>query len=308
MQDTVVRDALLRNAADEPPMTFTSDDMIRTGRRSRRLRHAGSVIGSALTVALVAGTAIALVSAGSRPLAKPVTLKPGTPLWTTLDTSSFCAAAAVAQVDAVGSRQTVVNPKNGYPIAIPTEPSEHAASRLSCYLMSAVPAHLPGAAFTRDPNTPADTVPLQVYPGRAFDPSQPEATSLPFFAASAVISDRNGVGQIGFAVSPAAESVAAATTNCQAPVCSVREGPHGEVVTVLSLEWETGYRLVNINVYRGQIVTFASASNGVPSVLAAGEVQAITDDSTPAIGRADLPMSVDDLIDILSAPALTLEV
>ncbi len=75
---------------------------------------------------------------------------------------------------------------------------------------------------------------------------------------------------------------------------------------MLTVESDTGYRLVNINVYRGQTVAFASASNGVPAALTPGQVGAITDGLSPEVGRADLPISVEDLVEILTAPELTL--
>ena len=130
---------------------------------------------------------------------------------------------------------SVINPKNGFSIAIPTEPVDHAAARFSCYLMHAVPELVPGAAFARDPNSPAQTVPLQAYPSRVFDPDRPLDTSPPFVEASAVVSDEQGVGQVGFAVSPASESAAEAVANCSesAPFARVQwrgcHGAHGRV-------------------------------------------------------------------------------
>ena len=304
MHDTLVRDALLSHAANESPMTFTSSDMIRAGRRSRTL-HRGAWAGSVLAVTLVAGAGLALAPTGSSPPAPgPFALPPGTPLWTTLDSAAFCAEAAAPAEPAI-EPTSVVNPKNGFSITIPTEPANHAAARFSCYLMQAVPQLMPGAAFARDPNSPAQTVPLQAFARRVFDPDRPLDTSPPFIEANAVVADTEGVGQVGFAVSPASESVADATANCSHE-CNVRTGPNGEVVTVLTVESDTGYQLVNINVYRGQTVAFASASNGVPAALTPGQVGAITDGLSPEVGRADLPLSVEDLIEILTAPELTL--
>ncbi len=165
MHDTLVRDALLSHAANEPPMTFTSSDMIRAGRRSRAL-HRGAWAGSVLAVTLLAGAGLALAPTGSSPpIPTPVALPPGTPLWTTLDSAAFCAAAAAPAEPAI-EPASVVNPKNGFSITIPTEPADHAAARFSCYLMQAVPQLMPGAAFARDPNSPAQTVPLQAFASR----------------------------------------------------------------------------------------------------------------------------------------------
>ncbi len=304
MQDTVVRDALLRHAADEPPMTFTSADMIRAGRRSRRLRVAGGIAGSAVALAVVIGTGIAAIAPERAVPATPHGVPAGTTVWTYLDAAPFCGMAATPATPTM-EPTTVVNPKNGFAIPIPTEPVDHASARFSCYLM-ALTKQLPGAMFARDPTTPADTVPLQVYAARAFDPSDPLETAPPFYAASAVIYDEHGVGQVGFAIGPAAQSATEAAANCTGPMCTLRYGPHGEIVTVLTVSSDTGYLLVNINVYRGQTVTFASAENGVPTATAPGQVGVITDGMSPEVGRADLPISVDQLIAILAAPELTL--
>lgn len=305
MRDTLVRDALLRHAADEPPMTYTSTDIIRAGRRSRRWHRGAAVAGSVLTAAALAGAALAFAPIATKsPSRQFATLPPGVPMWTNLDSAPFCATAATP-VEPTMQRTSVINPKNGFPIAIPTEPVDHAAARFSCYLMHAVREVLAGAAFARDPNSPPQTVPLQAFASRVFDPTRPQDSSPPYYEANAVVIDDQGVGEVGFSVGPAAEPTADAIANCSR-MCAVHSGPNGEVVTVLTVESDTGYRLVNINVYRGQTVAFASASNGVPIALAPGQVGAITDATSPPVGRADLPISVEDLIEILAAPQLTL--
>ena len=119
-----------------------------------------------------------------------------------------------------------------------------------------------------------------------------------------MVTDDRGVGDIGFAASPAYETAAAATANCAAPPCSVRTGPHGETVIVLDGTSKSGYRLVNVYVYRGDTVAFASASNGIPDAVAPGPSEAVSTDDKKA-GRKDLPLTVDQLIEVAAAPSWT---
>lgn len=120
-----------------------------------------------------------------------------------------------------------------------------------------------------------------------------------------MITDEEGVGDIGFCASPAYKTAAAAAANCGQPPCSVRTGPHGETVTVIDVTNDSGYHLVNVYVYRGDTVTFGSASNGIPDAVAANPSEAVPADTKKA-GRKDLPLTVDQLIDLAAAPQLNL--
>jgi hypothetical protein len=62
-----------------------------------------------------------------------------------------------------------------------------------------------------------------------------------------------------------------------------------------------GVRVVNIWVHKGHTLVFGSASNAVATHVGTGGV---VDEWT--VGRDDLPISIDDLIEILVARELTL--
>src|SRR5262249_22877373 len=85
------------------------------------------------------------------------------------------------------------------------------------YLAAAVPPLLPGVTFHRDPTPPADTVPLQAYPYRVFDPARPNETTPPGISASAVVTDEQGIGDIGFSVSSAYQTAAAGSRKLRGP-------------------------------------------------------------------------------------------
>lgn len=299
--DSSVRDALLSHTADGPPMPFTADDVIRAGRRSRRWHRAAVAAGAGLTVAALAAAAMMVI-----PILKPApryVLPADVPLWTELDPTPFCDLAAAPVAEPEAAPTTVVSPKNGFPILIPTEPPAHASARFSCYLLAAVPDYLPGASFALAPLAPDGTVPLEVRPGRVFDPDRPLDTSPPYLVSEAVITDAGGVGSIGFSASPAYESADQTIRNCTGE-CTVRYGPDGEIITVLDIagaDPQRDVRLVNILVYDGETILFASAMNGVSDPVGPFAVN-----PPVLVGRDDLPISIDALIEILLASDFTL--
>jgi hypothetical protein len=301
---TQISDALITYTGDPPPLTFTYDQVLTAGRRERRLRRI-TIASSATAVAGVAVSIAALALPRLMSTAPPTSYTVAGPSWSTVDPTPYCRTASAPPTGPTVAPTTVVNEKNGYRIRIPTEPADHAAARISCYLAAAVPPLLPGVAFYRDPATPAGTVPLQAYPYRVFDPARPAQTTPPGISASAVVTDEQGVGDIGFGVSPAYETAAAAAANCRGPHCSVRTGPHGETVTVLDVTTDSGYRLINVHVYRGDTIIFASASNGTPAAVALDPSQAVSSDQKKA-GRKDLPLSIDQLIELTAVPQLDL--
>ncbi|MET7398940.1 hypothetical protein ABZS66_36220 [Dactylosporangium sp. NPDC005572] len=294
MDDRLVRNALLSYIAEGPPMDTTSAAVLAAGRRARRRRRTG--VGAATVAGIAALVGLALVAANTWPGATATVELPAGPGWTALDPSPFCAAAAAPAGPQVTTPTGAASEKSGSVVASPTEPTEHAAARLSCYLLREVPQRLPGTTFYRGRGTPDGTLPLQVHLGRAVEP---------YFTSSAIVADRRGVGTIGFGFAPAQESPGTATADCHAPACKVRTGPHGEVVTVVSAgSGRDGQRqLVNVRVYFGQTVAFASASN-TNAVDAATDEAGVFEDLP--VGRPDLPLSVDALIDLIATPNLTL--
>jgi len=298
--DTQIHDALAAYTGDEPPLSFTYDEVLARGRRARSHRRLA-----------VAGIAVAVAAAGTggvllglpRPSAdtSPPPYAVAGPSWSTLDAAPYCATATAPPTSPLVKPTTVVNEKNGYPIRIPAEPADHAAARISCYLATAVPPLLPDATYHRSASTPAGTLPLQAYPGRVFDPAHPADTTPPFITAGAVITDDQGAGEIGFGAAPASESVAEATANCTGNGCTARIGPNGETVTVLDYTTASGYRHVEVHVYRAGAVISASAENGLTPATNPGE--GVTSDEIKPT-RRDLPLTVEQLVELASAPEL----
>ena len=301
MPDAEIRDLLVAYTEEGPPPSFTFDGIVASGRKRRRRRRILAVGASAAAVVAVA-TGLAMAAPREEAQRLPAATVPAGPFWATLDPKPFCATANRPPTGPTIAPTSVASEKNGYLIRIPTEPAGHAAARISCYLATAVPPRLEGTDFYRDTATPAGTTPLQAFPLRTFDPARPGDTAPPIVSASAVLRDEDGVGEIGFGVSAASESEAEVRAGCDGP-CTVRIGPHGETVTVLDVRTPAGFRLVNIWIYRGDCAMFASASNGVTGPTASGEA-GVLENETP--GRKDLPLSVDDLIDLASAPEMTL--
>ncbi|MFC3742684.1 hypothetical protein [Paractinoplanes deccanensis] len=225
---------------------------------------------------------------------------PAGPSWELLETSRFCAAASASPVPTI-TPTSVVNQKNGYLIPIPTEPSLHAAARMSCYLAEAVPRLLPSVTCHRL----NDAEPFEAYVGRSFDPNRPEETAPPFFTAEALVRDERGTGEVSFGMSPRYEDDDSARAGCSGPPCTVRTGPHGELVTVLDSTMASGVRLVNVSVYKKDTITTASAMNGVLAATPADPGRAYSD-SDYRRTRDDLPITVDQLIAVAAAPEMDL--
>ncbi|WP_433302006.1 hypothetical protein ACQP2F_07770 [Actinoplanes sp. CA-030573] len=293
MADTDIRELLVAYTGDPPPPAFSYDGVLAAGRKRRRRRRIGAACAAVLAAA---GLGIALLpGAGSRDdLTFPVL---DGPFWATLDPQPYCAKASEPPAGPTVQPTTVLGTR------IPTEPAAHAGARISCYLAKTVPPRLDGTDFYRDPATPAGTRPLEAYPLRVFDPKRPAETTPPVISVSAVVRDARGVGEIGFGVSSTSPGAAAAAKDCDGHGCTVRTGPHGETIMVLDVRTSSGYRLVNIWIYRGDTTSFASAANGITTEFGPGGVTS-AEQQKPS--RPDLPLSVDDLIAIASDPAMTL--
>ena len=291
--DDGIREALTAYTGEEPPLTFTFGEVLTAGRRSRRRRRAAAATAGSLVFVAVTGI---FVTAWTHGREEPPPVAVDGPAWPALDPAPFCAAASARPSGPVIAPTTVADERTDYPIRIPTEPADHAAARFSCHLSRVVPPLLPGVTFHRFPGQSDGLRPLQAYPARVFDPDRPGDTAPPYFSAEAVVSDREGVGDIGFGVSAASETVADAITSCSG--CAVRKGPHGETVLVHEVTEESGLRLVNVWVHRGDTVAFATASNAIPDENADAQSQ--------QVGRPDPPLTVDQLVEVASAPELDL--
>ncbi|MEU4425876.1 hypothetical protein AB0F81_35095 [Actinoplanes sp. NPDC024001] len=287
--DTDIRDALLAYTGDEPPLPFGYEQVVTAGRRVRRRRRAAAAAAGSLVFVAVAGVAVTGLPHDPAPFAV------GGPSWPALDPAPFCAAAAAPPSTPAIAPTTVVRDLNDYRVRIPVEPADHAAARLSCRLATVVPPLLPGFRFHLIPGAPEDGLPLRVEPAQVFDPAQPQ-TTLPVFSAGALVSDDEGVGEIGFGAWPAGETVAEATANCAG--CEVRTGPDGATVLIDVMTGDAGLRTVNVWVHRADTVTFATTSNAVPDPA--------TDADRQEVGRPDPPLTLDQLVRLAAAPELTL--
>ncbi|XVU29925.1 hypothetical protein ACQPZJ_23395 [Actinoplanes sp. CA-054009] len=283
--DSDIRDALAAYTRDAPPPAFTVTDVVTAGRRRRRRTV---IAGAAAALVLIAGGIAVLARPGGAPYV------PAGPSWELLEPAPFCAAATPVPTASPSSY-------NGMPL-----PSRGVEARLSCYLATAVPPLLPSVTYYRDVSTPATTLPLEVYAGRVFDPKRPEETSPPYFTSSAVIRDAEGAGDIGFGLTPRYRPDDEARTECAGRECTIRTGPHGELVTVIDVTMEsTGVRLVNVYVHKADTIVMASASNGLLK-------EATVDPGRAYSGadyirtRDDLPLSVEQLIGVAAAPEMEL--
>jgi hypothetical protein len=84
----------------------------------------------------------------------------------------------------------------------------------------------------------------------------------------------------------------------------VRSGADNEVITVLEVPTPSGYRLVNMRVYRGETTIFAALSNGIPRVTATPGEAVTLEARQPS--RPSLQITIDELIRLATAPELTL--
>ncbi|MBG0564670.1 hypothetical protein [Actinoplanes aureus] len=256
---TDIRDALIAYTGDEPPLTFAYEHVLTAGRRARRRRRIAAAAGGSLVFVAVTGVFMAALP--------HVRADPDVSAGVALDPAPFCAAAE----------------------AEPSSPAavEHAAARISCYLLTAVPPLLPEADFQRIPGSSDDVLPLQAYPSQE---------TPPIISADALVSDSRGFGEIGFGLYPAAETVEEAIASCAG--CDVRQGSHGETILVHEAVEESRLRRIDVWVHKGDTVVFATATNAVPD--------ATLDSDKQEMGRPEPPLDEDQLVELATAPELTL--
>lgn len=312
MQDPFVRDALIAYAANEPPMTITSDVVLGAGRRSRQLRRVAAGSGAVAVMAAVFGILVLLPgpfrlgSSPAQPAVSPSAVSPSVvspsvvspsavgPSRTPGAAEPFCTAASAPATPISGLPASVGNGKDGRQVFIPTEPPGHAAARFSCYLMREVSVRLPGISLDRDSFAPAGTQPLQAYASRTFDPTRPTVT-LPEFNSSTTFTTSDGIfWALRFDISALSDSVTEQTAQCTAiPFCDVRSGPQGQPALVSVGDDSRGFHIFTATVYLDKTVVSASLS----AEHSKGDNQPSAD---------DLPLTYDQLIAIASAPELTL--
>jgi hypothetical protein len=178
--------------------------------------------------------------------------------------------------------------------ACPSPPAPGAGSpeiRMTCYLTSVVPRMLGEARFIRLYG-PRGTLPLQAYP----------STDIPgAYEANAVVHDAAGLGSVIFVVGRQSGETPSGDACASKGGCSVRQGPHGELVevhaAVSTIGSDIGHVGVTIYVYTGRTTIIAGTSNS-------GERRFNDAVSTPE--RAVPPLTTEQLIEIATAPDLAL--
>jgi hypothetical protein len=310
VEDSTVRTVLLESVPSAPPMKYTAQSLLAAGARARRRRRlAGGGI-SLLAVAALVG-AFALLGAPSLPARPEPAAKPAaTPLgpvgkaWYTLDPAPYCDAA---NQTVAASSTDIERAYREYATPYPAELPDQIGARMSCYLMSVVPAYLPGAALYMNNYRVSE---MAERPSAADPPlkgsldaqvvgAPGDQLNRPSFSAAAIVADAAGVGTVEFQVNPAGSySAQDMADNCRSHVgvCELRTGPHGETVGVWTVEDPDGYKLIDVDVYIGHTIVLAIAANDDPSAWP----------GDPRVGRASPPLNVDQLLAIAASPELAL--
>jgi hypothetical protein len=262
MTDPQVRTALLEYVtAGEPPLGLTMDGVVRAGRRSRRIRRVlwgGGTFGLSAAIVL----ASSLLTGGS-PV--PTIPAPGSTAQVRAPDAATCEELRTTPITANATDQ-------------------ERADRMSCYLLAAVPAALPGASFADNPARKAPF--LVAAPGSG---GMPDGLS-----ATATVSTSEGDGLVIFEVGrskPLTEGEKIG--HCDKADCLV--GPHGEHIEVFDFGADpaTGAHGVTVYVYTANTLVLAGAHN-------APEIQ----NAAPTMPQP--PLTIAQLITLATDPGLVL--
>jgi hypothetical protein len=248
-------------------MRITSGEVIAAGRRSRHRRRLLSAAG--LLAAVVAVTTAAVV-----PRLGPSGHAVGAP-----PPLTTCASLRPSP--------TPASTPSGEPARATMDPgAEEAATRVSCYLLTAVPALMRGFTFAPNPARPGTSALVAIPGGMGGGDLEVTATAL--------ATDAAGTGLLIVSVSRATEAPDEA--HCTGPNAKAqcRTGPNGERIEVYDFGVATdGTHGITIYVYSGHTFILAGAHNS-------GETQ------TAPRSRPAPPLSVDELIALATAPELKL--
>jgi hypothetical protein len=255
-------------------MRLSSGEVVAAGRRTRW------TLGIAGSIALIGIVALAAV-----------TLVPGTPPTQQLlpfvapPNAAVCAALASPLAEPSASPSIAVPPR-----AEADPAAQDAATKVSCYLLAAVPALFPaGTTFADNPARPGSLA-LVARPG-GMGGGELEVT------ATAMVTDAQGTGMLNFSVSrDPGFQLDEAQAHCNGPTrkATCRTGPQGEHIEIYDFGPEpSGAHGVTIYVYSGHTLVLAGTRN-----------TAETQDAPPT--RTDPPFSVNQLIALAVAPAIRL--
>ena len=278
MADLDLRDRLNAYVAAEPPRTLTAEAILRAGQKARRVHRLG--FASAMTVLVATAAVVPTVLLRPTPSLAPAGTTPTVTGGVTLDPTHLCTTAgAPTPPAAVRVDSTPANPPGGS--ALPDAEIDSMAAQLRCAVSDLVAAKLPGFRFTGlhsalQGGRPRLTEPLEFYvevPG-------------PRFVTDAVAIDERGAVTIGFDVARHSRMV-----TCEPPSCTRRDGPDGEQVLVS--EGEGGR---TVEVHTGQTVVY------VFELLVDGRLPLSAQEHGQP--RDDLPLTVDQLIEIAVDPRL----
>lgn len=250
MNDTLVRDAVrLHVTTDEPPLGVTSAAVLGAARRSRRIR----------TAALSGGLVLAAVATGGVTALAGI----GQPIGGEADGAAAPGPAVCAELRSTPPPSNIGRAE--------------ARDRLSCHLLTTLPALLPTATFT------------EVHP---WQEALVAETSEQGVSAEATVFDPAGGGSLTVMVDSTAPRAARAYAGPCNATC--RTGPGGELIDVRTHRDGNGVVTNSAWVYTGRTIVGAVSRN-VPE----SPYRVFPNRPTP-------PLTVDQLADLASAPELVL--
>jgi len=275
MDDAEIRERLIAYVSAEPPRTLTVDAILRAGRRARRMNRLRVVTAVAVltaTAAVVPAVLLHQADAGRDPA----------PATATVDHA--CAAAE--------DPPRAVRDSDGFvPYVGPTatDPDADAlidrrAALLRCAITDLITSRLTGFQFHQVSDadaTPARTLaPFEVYVDVEHQ----------VFESAAVAVDGQGAVTVGFTVTPASDRSGHSDPSCPTLPCHYTTAPGGWNITVYASETSLG-------------VTVYFEHSTVQAWMFAQDLRHWhSQPSAPP--RTELPLTVDQLIDIATDPRL----
>ncbi|HLL69569.1 MAG TPA: hypothetical protein VK453_28195 [Micromonosporaceae bacterium] len=295
MHDSQVRDALLTYVDSEPPMAVRSDDILTAGRRARRVHRmtAGAAGGAVAGIVVLAAAAVTGVLPG-----QGAPLRPAAPSASAASPAPSASTAAPAPSAGTAAQGEPVAPCTARPGPRPAQtatPGETlqpelaawARASLTCYLADALPRVLPDARYAAPDGAYAGA--LQAY---SHDPPMGARVD-----AAALITDSEGTGDILVIVEAKTPAqFDAEVRTCRRPECVTRSGAGGSRIMIGETPPVSpgGYYDITVRAFRGHTAVVMEVTNSDRG-------------PDPArMGRAKPALTVEQLVELASDPALTL--